>query len=143
MRSKIKVGVGVLVLNQYGQALLGKRTGSHGAGTWAFPGGHLEYLETIKNCAKREVLEETGLRVESLENITFTSCVYPLEDFQSITLFVKAVHIGGILQNKEPHKCEGWQWFTWGMWPKPLFGPLEVLLQEHEKTLAGLCQARV
>ncbi len=54
------VGVGVIVIRN-GGILLGKRIGSHGAGTWALPGGHLEYAERIEDCAAREVLEETGL----------------------------------------------------------------------------------
>lgn len=56
------LGVGVLVIEN-GRVLLGKRKGSHGAGTWSAPGGHLEYGESIENCAEREVLEETGLRI--------------------------------------------------------------------------------
>lgn len=34
---------------------------------WALPGGFLEYNESLEDCVKREVLEETGLRVKSLE----------------------------------------------------------------------------
>ncbi|EPQ26980.1 uncharacterized protein PFL1_05615 [Pseudozyma flocculosa PF-1] len=60
-----RVGVGVLVLNERGRILLGKRTGSHGAGTLALPGGHLELHESFEDCAIREVLEETGIHLET------------------------------------------------------------------------------
>jgi ADP-ribose pyrophosphatase YjhB (NUDIX family) len=41
-----KVGVGVMVLKN-GKVLIGKRKGAHGAGEWAWPGGHLEYMANL------------------------------------------------------------------------------------------------
>lgn len=35
-------------------------------GEYSFPKGHLEEMETIKECAKRETIEETGHEVEIL-----------------------------------------------------------------------------
>ncbi len=39
------VGIAVLVIND-NRVLLGKRKNAHGSGTWAFPGGHLEFNES-------------------------------------------------------------------------------------------------
>ncbi len=60
-----RVGVAVFVLNEKGHVLVGKRTGSHGAGTLALPGGHLELHESFDECAARETYEETGLVLET------------------------------------------------------------------------------
>ena len=60
--SQPRVGVGVFVLRD-GLVLLGLRRGAHGAGTWALPGGHLEFGEAVEHCAAREVHEETGLNM--------------------------------------------------------------------------------
>ncbi|HEU5357581.1 MAG TPA: NUDIX domain-containing protein, partial [Gemmatimonadales bacterium] len=48
-----QLGVGVLILRE-GKLLLGQRRGSHGAGTWAPPGGHLDSGESVEQCACRE-----------------------------------------------------------------------------------------
>ena len=57
-----KVGVAVLLTcSEYPDAVLvGRRVGSHGAGTLALPGGHLQSGEEWDACGKREVEEETG-----------------------------------------------------------------------------------
>ncbi len=42
-------------------------------GKWAFPGGFMNIDETIEECAKRELEEETGLKASSVEQFyTFT-----------------------------------------------------------------------
>ena len=68
------VGVGVIVLRN-GLVLLGERIGSHGSGTWALPGGHLEFGETVEQCAAREVLEETGLKLQEVRTGPYSSDV--------------------------------------------------------------------
>lgn len=63
--SKPRIGVGVIVVKE-GKILMGKRKGSHGTGLWAFPGGHLEFGESVSECATRELEEETGLKALSI-----------------------------------------------------------------------------
>ncbi|WP_324254125.1 NUDIX hydrolase [Paenibacillus sp. 1001270B_150601_E10] len=36
-------------------------------GHWGFPGGYMEMGETVEETAKREVFEETGLKLNSVE----------------------------------------------------------------------------
>jgi 8-oxo-dGTP diphosphatase len=118
-----RVGVGVFVV-QGGRVLLGRRRGAHGAGTWGLPGGHLEHGESIEACARREVLEETGLDVSDLRLGPYTSDVFP-EGKHYVTLFVVArAHDGDAPTVLEPEKCERWEWCVWEALPDPLFLPL-------------------
>ena len=59
-KDRPKIGVAVIVKKK-DKVLLGKRISLHGKGSWGFPGGHLEFCESIEECAKRETKEETGL----------------------------------------------------------------------------------
>lgn len=71
------VGFGVMILKN-GKVLLGKRHDDpikassllHGEGTWTMPGGKLHFHEGLKKAAIREVLEETGIKVKSLEIVS-------------------------------------------------------------------------
>jgi 8-oxo-dGTP diphosphatase len=124
-----RVGVGVIVLRE-GLVLLGKRKGSHGAGTWALPGGHLEFGESIDDCARRETTEETGLRLKTIQPGPYTNDFMASESKHYVTLFVQASAEGGEPQVLEPEKCEGWAWFKWSELPENLFLPLKHLLKQ-------------
>ena len=124
------VGVGVIVKKK-GTILLGKRKNSHGAGGWQFPGGHLEYSESILDCARREVAEETGLQIANLATGPYTNDFFVKEKKHYITLYVTADWISGKPQVMEPDKCEQWGWFKWSELPKPLFLPVVHLLEQN------------
>lgn len=112
---KPRVGVGIIIINSKKQILIGKRINNHGANTWAFPGGKLEFAEEILDCAKRETLEETNLEIENLTIETITNDIHPKEDNNHyITIFVKANPKDEMkLKNLEPTKCENWIWINW------------------------------
>ena len=129
MNKQVRVGVATIILRD-GAILLGERIGSHGANTWATPGGHLELGESIEDCAKREVLEETGLIVDSIEKFTFTNDIFEKEGKHYVTLFVVASSTSGEPQVTEPDKCKQWKWCWLDDLPEPLFLPLINLLKE-------------
>ena len=57
-RPLIMAGAGVILVNEKNEILLGRRTDN---GYWDYPAGSMEIGESFEECARREVLEETGL----------------------------------------------------------------------------------
>ena len=51
-----------LIINDNNQIMLG-----HSHNTYQFPGGHLKDGETLLDCLKREIKEETGIELEDEE----------------------------------------------------------------------------
>ena len=124
----IRVGIGVII--QKGDfILLGKRKGSHGDGTWSIHGGHLEHGESFEACARREVLEETGLNLGKISQGPTINSVFP-DGVHSISIFMVGEYLTGTPELLEPDKCEGWEWFSWEALPQPLFLPLKNLIEQ-------------
>ena len=123
------IGVAVIVVKD-NLVLLGQRKNAHGADTWAFPGGHLEFNESIEDCARREVFEETGMRIRNISLGPYTNDIFNDENKHYVTLFVLADHESGTPEVKEPHKCRKWEWTNWPPNLHPRFLPIENLLKQ-------------
>lgn len=127
MANKIpRIGVGVWIKKD-GKVLLAKRIGAHGQNTWAPPGGHLEYGESMEDCVRREVHEETGLEVTNIKRAVYTEDVFKNEDKHYITHYFTCDWQSGQPKIMEPDKCEKWNWFEWDKMPKPRFLPVRHL----------------
>ena len=128
-KERPKIGVGVIVRKD-GKVLVGKRIGAHGEGSWSFPGGHLEFGESVEGCASRETLEETGIKIKNIKKAVFTNDLFKEKNKHYITLYVVSDYDSGEVSLMEPDKFEKWDWFNWNDLPKPLFIPIENLLKE-------------
>jgi 8-oxo-dGTP diphosphatase len=131
MENRPKAGLGVILLKE-NKVLLLKRKGSHGAGEWSFPGGHLEFFETFEECAKRETREETGLEIEIIkkEPVAITNDFFRKENKHYITLYMESNYLYGKPKILEPEKCEAIEWFSWKNLPEPLFLPIQNLIKQ-------------
>jgi 8-oxo-dGTP diphosphatase len=56
--------VGATIPEQDGRVLLTRRSIDPGRGLWTYPGGFVDYGETVTDAAVRETFEETGLKVD-------------------------------------------------------------------------------
>ena len=138
----------------------GVRKNSHGAGKLALPGGHLEMYESFVDCAIREVKEECDLDLDanSLRVGHVTNDPMPNEHKHYVTIFMigeclpltddggsgggrdgdggHPMHHHQQPKTMEPHKCEGWNSYTWEdlkaiQQEGKLFGPLHRVLDEE------------
>jgi len=64
--SGYRLNVGLIVANKQGKVLLCKRKGVN---SWQFPQGGIDYAENSLKAAKRELLEEVGIRSKSIKLI--------------------------------------------------------------------------
>jgi 8-oxo-dGTP diphosphatase len=114
-----RVGIGVTILRE-GRVLLGRRRGSHGAGEYSTPGGHLDPLESFAACARRETREECGLEITAVR-FQFVANVGLYAPRHYVHVGLLADWAGGEPRLMEPDKCDGWEWYPVESPPAPLF----------------------
>ena len=67
-RTLMQCAASVIIMDQDGRLLLGKRTDNH---LWGYAGGAIEIDEKVEECAKRELFEEMGIVADELEFFMF------------------------------------------------------------------------
>ncbi len=128
-----KVGVAVIVENN-GKFLLGLRKSDLGKNTWGLPGGKLDFGEELKDCAVRELLEETNLKTntEYLKLVGISNTVFDDKTHYITVIYKTDVYFGELLVT-EPDKCEKWEWFDYENLPENLFLPFKNFVLSGEK----------
>lgn len=121
------------------KVLLGKRNEDpekassllNGAGKWCMPGGKLEFGETFEEGARREVREETGIRLNAANLISLTND--RVETAHFVTIGFLSEDFDGDAQVMEPDEITEWKWFDLKRLPRPLFPPSEKILNNYFK----------
>ena len=105
------VGVCILVIDKSGRKiLLGKKIGGYGNGMYGIPGGNLELGESLTDCAKRELGEETGLKDRKLKYLGVVREIEKNGDSYFHFVFICKDYKGSP-KLQEPEECEGWDWY--------------------------------
>jgi 8-oxo-dGTP diphosphatase len=115
-----RVGVGVLLVDTNNRVLLTLRSRPPEADCWSIVGGKVDFLETLEQCALREVYEEVGLQIRLVRLLCVTDHCLP-EEAQH---WVSPAYLGKVLagdpRNCEPHKTREVRWFPLGDLPANL-----------------------
>jgi ADP-ribose pyrophosphatase YjhB (NUDIX family) len=100
------ISAGAILVNEQKQILLVHHYKRDEYDFWVPPGGSLEGIESIYDCAKREVLEETGLHVE-LEQILYIQEFWE-SDYHFCKFFIKGNIEQGQLTLENKDQDESW-----------------------------------
>jgi 8-oxo-dGTP diphosphatase len=122
-----------MIKNKNDEILLGLRRSPYGQGTWSFPGGHLEFGETMAAAAIRETREETGLEVSELELVSLADEMGSLNKGKHyVNVGFLAHFVSGEAKLTEPEKWERWEWFDLEKLPEPIFEATGLMIKRYQ-----------
>lgn len=122
-----------MVIRKEDQILLQQRRGTIGYGTWSVPGGWVELGEPPAYAACRETFEEVGVIVSDAVLLGVTSYIDrdgPAQGIGTVTIWYEAVSWQGTPEIQEPDKVMDMDWFALNNLPSPLFGHIQIALQQ-------------
>lgn len=119
------VGVGAMI-RRGDEILFARRRSGHGSGYYCWPGGGLEFGESLQEGLAREVFEESGLVIVDAQLI----CVSNIRAYghHYIDFEFLVDRFEGALESKEIDITGEWRWHKLSDLPQPLFLPCKLAL---------------
>ena len=120
-RDYVGLGVGAVIIRE-GKVLMLLRSDAcrNNRDMWTIPGGMIETFERLEDAAKREVLEETGLAVTSIEFLAVSDRTFDGEHWVSI---LYRCDTEGEPENTEPEKHLKMTWQDLDNLPEQITAP--------------------
>lgn len=118
----IGVGVGVILVDHRGRLFLARRgpEARNERGLWEFPGGSVEFGETLEAAIKREMSEEFGIAIALDELLDVADHILPEEGQHWVSPTYLGRITAGTPQIREPGKCSEICWFFPDQFPADL-----------------------
>lgn len=129
-KERPSVGVATVVVKD-GKILIGRDT-RKGDEVYGLPGGHWESGESLKDCAAREVKEESGVVCNDVKLISVYDFYREDKQKSYVTIGMKAGYGSGELANQIEEGRMEWAWYV----PEEalklnLFAPDRVLIERY------------
>jgi mutator protein MutT len=110
----VGVGVGAVIRDKEGKFFLAKRgpKAKNEHGRWEFPGGGVEFGETMEETIIREIKEEFDFDIEPLEPFLPVNHLIPREKQHWLAIPYLCRYKRGIPRIGEPDKCSEIGWLS-------------------------------
>jgi mutator protein MutT len=110
----IGVGVGAVIVDDHGRLFLARRgpTAKNERGLWEFPGGSVEFGETLAEAIKREMHEEYGIEIAVGELLDVEDHILPQERQHWVSPTYLCTILSGQPTILEAGKCTEIGWFA-------------------------------
>lgn len=93
----------------------------------------IEFGETAEAAARRELMEEAGITLETVSFIGYSNNIFTDGQTHTISLYFRGnIPLNQQPEVREPDKLATWRWFALDDLPQPLFLPLQNFLNTHE-----------
>lgn len=108
----IGVGVGAIIFDNEGKVLLAQRgaKAKNEVGKWEFPGGGVEFGETLEIAIKREIKEEFDIEIKVIEFLEVVDHILPEEKQHWVSPSYVSKLVSGCAKIVEPKKCSNFKW---------------------------------
>ena len=109
----IGVGVGAIIVNNQGRLFLARRgpKAKNERGLWEFPGGSVEFGETMAAALQREIREEFGIEITVGKLLDVVDHILKAEGQHWISPTFLCAIAAGEPHIMEPEKCAEIGWF--------------------------------
>jgi mutator protein MutT len=137
----IGVGVGAVIIDGQGRLFLARRgpEAKNERGLWEFPGGSVEFGETLAQALKREMLEEYGVEIAVGALLDVVDHILPDEGQH----WVSATYVCNIVSGqpiiREAGKCTEIGWFAPDAVPDDLTQITQENLAHYREKAGRIC----
>ena len=135
----IGVGAGAIIQDGQGRLFMARR--ADGArnehGRWEFPGGAVEFGETLEHALKREIYEEFGIEIQVCRLIDVIDHILPDEGQHWVSPTFLCRMLSGVSAIREPDKCDAIGWFLPGDIPDNLAQATRVSFGHYLDIVSG------